>query len=93
MKASEIFPSGKNINSENESSRHLADLNWQKTNVLRRNFRIWAIMIVAVAWIIHTSCGENRLYKDIYIYGSQLFRLLLQYFLQIISHVFFGHFS
>lgn len=65
MKASEIFPSGENVNSENESSGHFAYVNWHKVNVLWRNFRIWATMIVAMAWIMHTVCDEKRFYKDI----------------------------
>jgi hypothetical protein len=49
MNAAQIFPSGENINSDNESSGHLAYVNWQKANVLWRNFRIWAIIIIAKA--------------------------------------------
>lgn len=90
MKASEIFPSGENINSENESSGYLAYVNCQKANVLWRNFRIWAIMIVTMAYIIHTSCDEKRVYKEIYIFGSQIFRLLIKSFLKIISCVFWA---
>lgn len=47
-------------------------------------------MIVATAWILHTFCDEKRFYKDIYIYGSQLLRFYLQWFLQIFSHVFWA---
>lgn len=47
-------------------------------------------MIVAMAWILHTFCDEKRFYKDIYIHGSQLLSFYLQWFLKILSHVFWA---
>lgn len=59
MNVAQIFPSGKNINSENESSGHLAYVNWQKANVLWGNFSILAIIIIVIARILFTSCEKK----------------------------------
>lgn len=59
MNKAQIFPSGKNINSENECSGHLAYVNWQKANVLWGNFSILAIIIIVKAQVLFISCEKK----------------------------------